>query len=99
MKILCFFFENSIIPHRDREEAYVFPIILKLKTEEKPLIEELINEHKKHLNEFKHLKENLVNGKLTEAKKQIEKLLNGLKKHIEQEEPLYQLLLKEALKT
>jgi iron-sulfur cluster repair protein YtfE (RIC family) len=97
LKILCFF-ENSIIPHRDREEAYVFPIILNLKTEEKPLIEELIDEHKKHLNEFKHLKEDLAKGKLTEAKKQIEKLLNGLKKHIEREEPLYQSLLKEALK-
>ena len=62
------FFENSGIPHREREETRAFPAILKLKPDEEPLIKELIEEHKRDLEEpYRALKESLTKGAMVDA--------------------------------
>lgn len=93
------FFKNVVLPHRDKEEVRAFPIILKLKPSEEPLINELINEHRRHLEEeYKSLEEHLIKGETVDAENKVKDLLDKLRKHIEREEPLYKLVLREALK-
>jgi len=85
------FIENVVLPHRDKEEEHVFPVILKLKPDEKPLIEELREEH----GELKRYYKTLLEG---EDIKTVKEILKSLKDHTSKEEPLYRLLLEEATK-
>lgn len=84
------------MPHMAREEEKVFPAILKLKPNEEPLISKLLDEHKSLLDYYGRLRECLASGKIVENLDPIKENLS-LRDHINKEEPLYQLLLKEAL--
>jgi len=88
------FMENAVFPHLAREETHVFPVISKLKPNKKPLIEELIEEHRRLEKYYKPLQDSR-GGNVENIVKEI---LQSIKDHGEKEEPLYQLLLKEATK-
>jgi hemerythrin superfamily protein len=85
------FIDKALLPHREREEEFVFPSILKLKPGKKEFIEKLIEDHKYFLEEYKKLK-----GLISEIVNKCKKLLESIERHVNDEEPLYQLILGEV---
>jgi hemerythrin-like domain-containing protein len=81
------FFENVIIPHFKIEEEKVFPTVLHIKPEAEHLITQLKEEHKTHF------------SLLNQIKEAIKELCRVGASHTEKEEPLYQTVLEEVLKT
>ena len=87
------FFDNAVAPHFKREEEIVFPVILRIRSDEEPLIAQLKDEHKMIHSLVNNIRESSVN--FAEG---LRILFNKMEEHGKKEEPLYQTILEEVLK-
>ena len=88
-----FFFDNAVAPHFRREAEIAFPAILRIRSDEEPLIAQLKDEHKTIHSLVNNIRESSVN--LAEG---LRILFNKIEEHVKKEEPLYQTILEEVLK-
>ena len=93
LKEIFDFIENILVPHFESEETLVFPVILKLKPDKKPLIDELLREHEIFLRFHSLLKNNIAVEDTSKTNLEATKVLLELQDHIKKESPLQDLVL------